>query len=110
MKINTILKLDELRVDIIDTLDKQAKSSAGRDIALDDLWRRFAALAEECQNVEREQKILKSLTFKAMKQRQEKIKDAHKRTLGWIFKKPETGFLDWLQTENGIYWVKGKAS
>jgi hypothetical protein len=110
MKINTTLRLDQLRVDIVDTLNKQARSTASWDIALDNLSRKLAAFAEEGKRVEQEQKILKSLTFESMKQREEEIKEAHKRTLEWIFKKPETRFMDWLKVDNGIYWVRGKAS
>ncbi len=111
MKINTTLNLDQLRGNIVDTLDKLGESAASRtSAALKSFSRTLAALAEEGERVEREQKILQSLVFESMKQREEEIKDAHKLTLTWIFKNKETRFADWLAAESGIYWVKGKVS
>lgn len=55
-----------------------------------------------------QQEVLQSLVFEEMKQREETIKDAHEMTLNWMFEKPETGFMNWLEADGGIYWVRGK--
>ncbi|KAF2501406.1 hypothetical protein BU16DRAFT_569487 [Lophium mytilinum] len=109
MKINATLQLDQLKADVIVALNERPQPFTSNTVVLDSLWQKLAALADAGKRVEREQRILASLIFDSMKQRQEKIKDAHEQTLAWIFRKPETGFMDWLKSENGIYWVKGKA-
>lgn len=58
--------------------------------------------------MDRQHKILRSLNFEEMGQREETIKDAHKATLNWVLENNETKFLDCLEAEKGIYWVKGK--
>ena len=108
MSTNTALKLDQLRADIKDNLGERAKSAARKGAKLDEISRKMATLAEDGKRVAQEQNLLQSLTFESMKQREEKIKEAHRTTLGWIFLKSETRLIDWLKTENGIYWVKGK--
>jgi len=110
MNANTSLKLDEMRADLADRLDAQGKSNAGVSITLSDLSSKLINLLENGRLVEQEQRQLGSLAFDSMKEREEKIKDAHKKTLSWVFKNPDTAFMDWLQAQNGIYWVKGKVS
>ena len=64
--------------------------------------------------------ILESLSFTAMKDREEEVAAAHRNTFGWIFEnanesavKTKSGgnFLQWLRhdQEGGIYWINGKA-
>ena len=55
-----------------------------------------------------QQAILQTLLFEEMEQREESIKDAHKATLDWMFQKNGTKFKEWLESEKGIYWVRGK--
>jgi hypothetical protein len=43
-----------------------------------------------------------------MKEREENIKVAHKSTLQWAFHRPDVELLQWLEKDNGIFWVKGK--
>lgn len=57
---------------------------------------------------EQQRLILESLRYTAMKEREENIKDAHKSTLQWAFNNPEVELIQWLEEENGIFWVKGK--
>jgi hypothetical protein len=42
--------------------------------------------------------------------RRSDIEEAHKETLRWTFDKPEIRLLDWLKSDDGIYWISGKAS
>ncbi|KAH8714765.1 hypothetical protein BGZ61DRAFT_213997 [Ilyonectria robusta] len=60
--------------------------------------------------------ILNSLKFDTINDRYRGIEiahkstiDAHKSTFGWIFDRPGPGFVDWLESANGIFWVNGKA-
>jgi Tfp pilus assembly pilus retraction ATPase PilT len=60
---------------------------------------------------------LKSLYFHDMHSRSDSIAVAHENTFRWIFNEdptvnnttaPNTGFLRWLKSGNGTYWVAGK--
>lgn len=46
--------------------------------------------------------------YKEIDERQEQVSDAHEHTFRWIFREYRAGFLEWLQYEEGIYWVNGK--
>jgi len=45
----------------------------------------------------------------------EQIKESHEKTFEWIFKDPETttrpwsNFAEWLQSDESLYWINGKA-
>jgi hypothetical protein len=109
LKADLASNLDQLRDDIMDSLDTKAMYVAKvRGVGLETLSRQLLSLSEEGRRIEYQQQILNSLTFEEMKQRDEAIKDAHETTLDWIFKKPEMGFMNWLEAENGFYWVRGK--
>ena len=66
--------------------------------------------------------FLEQLSFTSMKDREEEVTEAHKKTFEWIFgpvgqapsdvaSKPTTNFSEWLKgnTYGGIYWINGKA-
>ncbi|KAJ5906713.1 uncharacterized protein N7473_003629 [Penicillium subrubescens] len=60
--------------------------------------------------------LLETLRFELMDERYSRISkahqsliDAHKSTFDWIFTKPGPGFVDWMSTYGGIYWINGKA-
>jgi hypothetical protein len=108
LKVETTQTLEKLRNDIIETLNKN--SPPGHTTDLEDLAKQILALAEESKRVDRQQKILRSLIFEEMEQREETIKDAHIATLNWMVEKNETMFIDWLEAEKGVYWLKGKVS
>ena len=65
----------------------------------------------ETKTVFREHKLLRSLHFKTITMRESKIPEAHARTFEWIFSKDneDSKFLEWLENENGVFWVMGKA-
>jgi hypothetical protein len=74
----------------------------------------FAAAAD----ISREVGILQSLHHNSMAVRHSKIVEAHNHTFDWLFngdKLPLTdvrskiGFRKWLRSQNGIFWVSGKA-
>ena len=60
-------------------------------------------------------RVLKSLHYNRMKQRQETIDEAYTRTFNWIFDedpdstRPWSNFVRWLERYEGVYWVNGKA-
>ncbi|KAK7697592.1 hypothetical protein SLS64_013411 [Diaporthe eres] len=66
------------------------------------------------------EEILNSFWFASVTERLEQVSEAHKKTFDWIFKPPpevEQGnegtlwsdFVDWLESNNGLYWITGKA-
>ena len=62
-------------------------------------------------------RILDSLGFVNMQNRQEEVAQAYHTTFEWVFEEPKeetqslpwTNFVDWLRHGDGIYWVNGKA-
>jgi hypothetical protein len=64
---------------------------------------------------ELQRNVLGHLHFVEMKDRENRIMEAHKETFQWIFGKPESvdtpwpSFANWLTNESGLYWITGKA-
>ena len=110
LKISTGTKLDEFRKELIALLVAQSNSSTLSSSGGDDITSKLVAFTEEAENLERQQSFLEGLMFDSMKQRHDTIHKTHKKTDDWIFERPETGFRAWLESEGGIYWVKGKVS
>lgn len=86
--------------------------------SLDDFARNLAEAAHSGTKIALEQQLLGSLYFKNMKVRRSRIAEAHEKTFNWIFvnqahcdshSSAAIRFLDWLRSENGIYWISGKA-
>ncbi|KAH8752602.1 hypothetical protein BGZ57DRAFT_95902 [Hyaloscypha finlandica] len=110
LKMNTDLNLEKMKLELISTLDRGRDEAARQQQAgFDMLSKQLFSLVEGGQLVAQQQTILQTLLFEEMEQREEAIKDAHKTTLDWMFERNETQFMNWLETGNGIYWVKGKA-
>ncbi|KAH6683967.1 hypothetical protein B0J14DRAFT_458323, partial [Halenospora varia] len=71
--------------------------------------------AEEEHNVRFivQTRILESLKFETMTERQSRIAKAHEKTFEWIFSKRVddswSNFAEWLSSSGGVYWIKGKA-
>ncbi|KAI2603729.1 hypothetical protein GGR54DRAFT_622131 [Hypoxylon sp. NC1633] len=59
--------------------------------------------------------LLLSLVFESMDSREEGIDIAHRNTFSWLMEPERTeppessSFLDWLKTEEPIFWLSGKA-
>jgi len=77
----------------------------------------FSRLSSSVHQVSRSHMIIASLRYNCMQIRQSAIKDAHLRTFSWMFNRddpggtplrPDTRFPQWLQRDNGIYWITGK--
>lgn len=82
--------------------------------AVADLSNQLSLLAD----ASRDQKILcilNSLDFETRQSRQSDIADAEDQTFDWIFhnnhgpSNQRMGFRNWLEFENRIYWISGKA-
>lgn len=53
--------------------------------------------------------LLKWLVFARIHDRREQVKKPHERTFRWIFERDHTtGFADWLQSDEDVYWISGK--
>ena len=102
-------KLNEMKEELFSTLKSE------RIDHLHMLRTLLLGIAEEGSKVEKQQRILLSLKFDAIKARHNRIREAHRKTFEWIFTKPESvirsrcALLDWLQSGNGIFWISGKA-
>ncbi|CZR50501.1 uncharacterized protein PAC_00374 [Phialocephala subalpina] len=59
-------------------------------------------------------RILKSLQFKAMQSRYEAISEAHQRIFEWIFHEQSgnawESYTQWLDRGEGVYWIQGKSA
>ncbi|KAI1860792.1 uncharacterized protein JN550_011254 [Neoarthrinium moseri] len=57
--------------------------------------------------------LLHSLEYRGMKDREDRISDAHEKTFKWVFDDTSNerwfSFKDWLQSDERLYWVTGKA-
>jgi hypothetical protein len=115
-------KLDQLREDLLVTIWKHQRLYAVRKDAFGDIGILCTELAEEGIGIAASHRILSSLYFKYIKVRQAAIKEAHAQTFEWTFAdttnttntttdsiRPETGFLEWMKSGNGIYWISRKA-
>ena len=61
-----------------------------------------------------ENDILEALRFSTMLDRREEVPKAHQTTFRWVFQcsdfsQPQTSFVSWLRSGNGIFWINGKA-
>ena len=65
----------------------------------------------------RELKIVESLRYAEITEREERIIKAHPTTFDWLFQetrvnpqgRPHPSLLSWLRTSSGSYWISGKA-
>ena len=57
--------------------------------------------------------LLAGLRYSGMKDREERISEAHQSTFRWLFKDSNdnkwTHFKDWLKSNDKLYWITGKA-
>ena len=90
---------------------KQADDFKALERAVQEVVSKFFGIqigdAEDC--------ILGSLRYPTMMERYEEITEAHRETFEWIFRNPDgekpwSDFSQWLRSQNGIYWINGKAA
>ena len=57
--------------------------------------------------------LLASLRYSGMKDREGRVLEAHQSTFRWLFKDSNsdkwTSFKDWLESDDKLYWITGKA-
>ncbi len=103
--------MEQLKADIRRNAERQAEDSNRAQI----LIQKLNGLAEEGHRVANEEGILRSLEFDEWKRRFNDVHKAHAQTFDWMLEDSEdpsmqpTGFKNWLQNQNGIYWISGKA-
>ena len=111
MQLQSVHQMEQLKVEIRRLSDRQTEESAHAQKLVQKLY----FLSEEGRRVANEEKILKSLEFDEYRRRFTDVHKAHKKTFDWILKDSvnsettSTHFRDWLQSQNGIYWISGKA-
>ena len=111
MQIESVRHMEQIKADIRSYAARQTDDSNCAQLLMQSL----RDLAEEGHRVANEERILKSLEFDEWKRRFNDVHKAHKRTFDWMLEDskdpavPPTGFKDWLQNKNNIYWISGKA-
>ena len=104
----------QLRREILDALD-QILIEPTQASELDSLTTKLVALRRESSILSKELKIIESLRFPLIQERQSRISEAHSDTFDWIFQASKVGkigdvsLLTWLQKGSGHYWISGKA-
>ncbi|KAK7914010.1 hypothetical protein PG985_011713 [Apiospora marii] len=66
----------------------------------------------KCSRFAAEQTILEQLWFSTMNDRYDGIRDAHQKTMEWVFATGEQDspatFDEWLKSDDLMYWISGK--
>lgn len=65
-------------------------------------------LSTESQSLDRQLRLLRSLSYRTIRLRHSSIKSAHADTFKWALS-GQHGFAHWLRNGRGLYWIRGKA-
>lgn len=77
---------------------------------LDELSNGISILANEVKLSASDQVLLSSLRFEYIAKRQATVESAHEQTFKWVLDPSSPGKFDnWIRSQNGIYWIMGKA-
>lgn len=112
MQLESTHHMERLKAEI--NLDLQARASK-TETQIQGLVDKLERLANEGFRVANEERVLASLKFDEWKRRFTDVHKSHKRTFDWMFGEqedvslPATNFRHWLQSQDGIYWISGKA-
>ncbi|KAF2638408.1 hypothetical protein P280DRAFT_431703, partial [Massarina eburnea CBS 473.64] len=109
MHINVNTKLDQVRLEVLQLLQNQSTINTPKTIDRDDLASMLSSFTARAESLRKQEAFLASLRFEDMERRRDMVKDAHKKTLDWMFDGAESRFVPWLESGSGLYWVKGKA-
>ncbi|KAJ0422231.1 hypothetical protein BJY00DRAFT_311293 [Aspergillus carlsbadensis] len=107
LEMNTTQSIETLRLELLDVLKQRPKESSASPLATAGI--KLAEFSRQGLSLEKQQEILGSLSFNDMHWRYSSTKKEHEKTFEWIFKNPDTKFIEWLKTGDGIYWIEGKA-
>lgn len=111
MQLHSAHQIEQLRADVRWYSQRQKE---GNDEA-QALITKLHLLSEEGKRVANEERILEGLKFDEWKRRFVVVKKAHTSTYEWMLEDskdtliPPTGFRRWLESQNGIFWICGKA-
>lgn len=93
-----------------DLIDAIHQGSGGQQEFTVDSTRPAAEREDRLKN-----RLLESLHFSELRDRHDRIAEAHQRTFQWIYGKPHSGerswthFVQWLEGDGSLYWITGKA-
>lgn len=105
---STMLELSYKNFNTLSSAADRPSKKMDYDITLNALHSNLVALLDEGRALAYRQSVIQSLSFKAMKKRQDQIDTAHFKTLDWAFDRSKTTFVQWLEEQQGIYWVNGQ--
>lgn len=111
MQLHSQHQIEQLRSEIRSHAMRQTEQSKNSQI----LVKTLHDLTDESKRVANEERILESLIFDELKRRFIQVKKAHPTTFEWMLEDsgpasyPPTRFKNWLRSQNGIYWICGKA-
>ncbi|KAL0938096.1 uncharacterized protein CTRU02_207827 [Colletotrichum truncatum] len=109
LETQTTEKLEDIVQRIESTnLDMRKQQADEFSTQLARLKKEIFDFAEETNQVEKKQRILQSLRFVQMRDRQNAILPHHEATFNWIFEHHNTTFPKWLESEGDIFWIRGK--
>ena len=118
LEITCVNEPAKLRREIVRTLEKAIEDGGEKnEAALGTMTARLAALVSSVGLLARQFRVVESLVFTMISERQRRITEAHPGTYDWLFEEannktpgnPVISVLDWLRACNGTYWVSGKA-
>ena len=109
MAVNYESSLDSYQTDILNLTSAGSYSVLDRN-QLDKLNNRLHSFEQECKNRRHTARVLSRLDFPEIRRRWDKIHATEKNTNTWIFDRQKTNFMDWLESENDIFWITGKVS
>lgn len=97
-----------MRVEILNAVDCVGGTSQPPT-----LYRDLSALLESISQdgkVAAEKRVLRTLAFEPMSDRESRIAEAHKKTFEWVFDSRKTQFRPWLESEStgDVFWITGK--
>lgn len=98
-------KFDRIQ-DMIEHLEEQEHRMEVRQ--LDDLKEQLHLLEGERYICQRQYDVIQSLYFPELRRRWSRIPCAERGTNNWLFDRSKTTFVDWLESQNKIYWISGR--
>lgn len=110
------MKLDEIRDDVVEAIEKVAArtemelSAHGAQLA--NLQEILVKLKKELNTCDERATFIRSLYFKEIRRRWSLIPDAEWKTNAWLFDRTQTTFASWAESENvsAIYCISGWVS
>ena len=114
LEVLSVNEPERLKRDILAAMEKMFSESA-KEKDLLDLKDKLLACENESSKLDVGLKVLERLRFPMINSRQTNIADAHSSTFAWILERspatdsPSPKFVHWLESQDGIYWINGKA-